>query len=246
MRQIGDVSHIFVVPIEGGDPQQLTFSSSTNACPAWSPDGKEIAFFTERDGMQRIATISANGGAERLFVKSRPRDVDIFWAPGPRIVYEGENGKLQILDPVSEEEISFPKEDWEGPLSYGRLSPDGKSIAVRVSFRPDPKRREFVSRLVVASLETGARRTVSEKQGFLSLIGWTADGNGIYFLDSSSEESVIVLIPAKGGEPKLVARLPFARDEVGTCVAIPDGSAFVCNVWKSQSDIWLLENFDPE
>ena len=244
-RRMGDATHIFVISIEGGDPQQLTFSNSENVCPAWSPDGKDVAFFTIADSIRRIATISADGGAERLFTKSRPRTVFVSWASGPRIVYNGENGKLQILDPVSEEEVSFPEEDWEGPLSNGQLSPDGKSIAARMSFRQDPKRREYSSHLIVASLKTGARRAVNEKRGFL--IGWTADGSGIYFLDYSSEERpVIILIPAAGGKPKLVARLPFARDEVGICAAIPDGSAFICDVRKSQSDIWLLENFDAE
>jgi hypothetical protein len=36
--------------------------------------------------------------------------------------------------------------------------------------------------------------------------------------------------------------LPF--DEIGSVTPLPDGNQFVCTVYSSKSDVWLVENFD--
>src|SRR5688572_1457383 len=40
------VNQIYVVPIGGGEPKQLTKGGSSSSQPRWSPDGKKIAFVT--------------------------------------------------------------------------------------------------------------------------------------------------------------------------------------------------------
>jgi Tol biopolymer transport system component len=41
---------IWVVPVVGGAPVQLTTHSADDYCPAWSPDGTQIAFHSDRSG----------------------------------------------------------------------------------------------------------------------------------------------------------------------------------------------------
>jgi TolB protein len=235
---MGDASYIHVIPIDGGTAQQLTFSGSANG-PAWSPDGKEIAFVSFTNGVQRLAIVSANGGTPRVFDKSRPSVPDVSWAPGARIVYQAEDGRLRILDPVTEEEMTFPTEDMEGRVGMGRLSPDGNHIAVDMWLGPRP------SGLLLAALDSSARRTVSEEDW--GPVAWSPDGSGIYARGETEEGyPAIFRIPAEGGEATLVARLPFTREELGWAAVTPDGRGIVCEVAREQSDIWLMENFDPE
>src|SRR5438876_6242729 len=64
----GYESHLWLVPMQGGDPRRITFGEHKNGSAAWSPDGKTIAFVSDRrDKMQQIFRLSLDGGeAERL------------------------------------------------------------------------------------------------------------------------------------------------------------------------------------
>jgi dipeptidyl aminopeptidase/acylaminoacyl peptidase len=52
---------IWVVPLLGGAPQQLTRDGETNERARWSPDGKSIAFISDRGGSSQIWTMNPDG-----------------------------------------------------------------------------------------------------------------------------------------------------------------------------------------
>jgi len=54
---------IFVVPASGGQPRRLTSDRRFLAGLAWTADGKEIVFSSNRGGLFRLWRISASGGA---------------------------------------------------------------------------------------------------------------------------------------------------------------------------------------
>jgi len=58
---------IWVQPVAGGDPVQVTKSTAADTQPAWSPDGATIVFRSERDE-GGLYLVPALGGAERLLV----------------------------------------------------------------------------------------------------------------------------------------------------------------------------------
>ena len=47
--------HLWVVPATGGDAKQLTSGPGEDR-PRWSPDGKKLAFVSDRDGTQQVWT----------------------------------------------------------------------------------------------------------------------------------------------------------------------------------------------
>ena len=53
---------IYKVPAQGGTAVQLTTQASYEANPVWSPDGKQIAFASDRNGNFDLFIMPADGG----------------------------------------------------------------------------------------------------------------------------------------------------------------------------------------
>jgi Tol biopolymer transport system component len=86
---------------EGGrELARLTSDPAEDSWPAWSPDGKWIAFNSKRDGRWEIYVIKADGTAERRLTRHESqRSLSPSWSPdGRRIVFyvEKGDGKDQI------------------------------------------------------------------------------------------------------------------------------------------------------
>jgi tricorn protease len=56
---------IWTVPIDGGVAKSITTHSAKDSSPKFSPDGKEIAFVSEREGTPQIFVMASTGGAPK-------------------------------------------------------------------------------------------------------------------------------------------------------------------------------------
>ncbi len=86
----GSGYHIWIVPVTGGDPVQLTTDAANDMTPSWSPDGSQIAFTSNRSGSYHIWTMSASG-QNPVQVTSDPTRSEGYpvWSPdGNAIVFE--------------------------------------------------------------------------------------------------------------------------------------------------------------
>ena len=77
-----------MVDVAGGEPVQLTDSPGRDATPAWSPDGRKIAFWSGRDGNAEIYVMNADGSDQTRLTDSPEADMNPAWSPdGSRITY---------------------------------------------------------------------------------------------------------------------------------------------------------------
>ncbi len=73
---------IYSVAIEGGAATPLTDGIAWNFQPRFSPDGREIAFISDRDGADNIWVMSADGGEPRQISSERENNLhNPYWAP---------------------------------------------------------------------------------------------------------------------------------------------------------------------
>ena len=129
VRAVGD---LWTMPI-GGAPQRVTHDSSLETDPAWSPDGKSLAYSSDRDGFMNIWVRDLQSGADRQVTHGTAAAMQSAWSPdGSRIAFSDPDGQIQIVDVKS------------GVVSRGARS---LNEAGRASWAPDGRS------LVVSSLE---------------------------------------------------------------------------------------------
>jgi serine/threonine protein kinase/Tol biopolymer transport system component len=90
----GTVTHVGVVPKEGGAVEQITDETGLSAPGAWSPDGEHIAFAGRRDGVWNVWMVSRRTRASRQLTHfTAPSDYVSYpsWSPdGHRIAFSRE------------------------------------------------------------------------------------------------------------------------------------------------------------
>ena len=65
-RVTSSVSDIYLVPIAGGEPKRLTSDKANTRGLAWTPEGDEIIFASQRRGISSLWRIGARGGEPEL------------------------------------------------------------------------------------------------------------------------------------------------------------------------------------
>ena len=82
---------LWLVPVDGKAPRPLTAAKAMDTSPLWSPDGRSIAFLSDRGGASQVHTIDPTGG-EAAQLTRFPVDVGSFrWSPdGLRLAFSAE------------------------------------------------------------------------------------------------------------------------------------------------------------
>lgn len=78
---------IFTVPSNGGDATRLTFNPSYDSTPIWSPDGKQIAFSSDRNGSMDVYLMPANGGSEKRLTYNSGSELAEAFSPDGNEIY---------------------------------------------------------------------------------------------------------------------------------------------------------------
>jgi dipeptidyl aminopeptidase/acylaminoacyl peptidase len=172
----GRRTHLFVVPVEGGTPRDLTpgdrdappFSLASADNYAISPDGKELVFVMNQD--ENLATSTNN---------------DLFVVP----LAGGEVKKVS----------NNPAAD-DAPV----YSPDGRYLAYRAQMRPGFESDRY--RLMLHERATGAVTNLTESfDRWVDTIAWSPDSTRLFFTAEDRGRQPIYTIPVGGGAVRLTA-----------------------------------------
>ena len=76
----------YKVSAKGGEAVQLTTQESSESSPVWSPDGKQIAFASDRFGNTDVFVMPANGGFARRLTTKFASGVHSVFSPDGKII----------------------------------------------------------------------------------------------------------------------------------------------------------------
>ena len=130
---------IFTVPASGGEATRLTSQPSYDQLPVWSPDGKTIAFASDRYGNFDIFTVAADGSSgtwKRLTYNSASELPEAFTPDGKEVLFSA-----TIQDPATSAQFPTGRmtELYAVPVSGGATRQYLATPARNLSWAPDGK-----------------------------------------------------------------------------------------------------------
>jgi dipeptidyl aminopeptidase/acylaminoacyl peptidase len=89
--------HIWLYEKTSGSVRQFTYSAKDESSPRWSPDGKQLAFTSNRGDQQQIYVMRADGGEASAVTKGKRSVSSFAWSPdGKQIAFLAPDAKSEV------------------------------------------------------------------------------------------------------------------------------------------------------
>jgi Tol biopolymer transport system component/DNA-binding winged helix-turn-helix (wHTH) protein len=223
-----------------GAPQQITFDDADIESLAWTRDGRELIFSSDRRGRHELWRVPLSGHREPVRLHAMGEDAtDLAIAPnGVRLVYS---------------QGTYHGSIWKTPIEGGRAGPPIQVTATTArdkfsQFSPDGRRIAFQSKRsgvdeiwVCDADGSNAVQLTSFQKGMSGTPRWSPDGKTIAFDSNVTGNWDIWLIGAEGGSPRRLTTNPAAdfipswsRD--GQLIYFASSRSGSSNIWKIRQD----------
>ena len=214
-----------------GSGRQLTNAAKSSMQPAFSPDGKWIAFISDRSDTRQIFRLSLDGGEAEVLTSGTDGVTAFAWAPdGARVAYTMTDPVTATMKERTENYGEYTHEDHDArmaqlhvidlrtktsrPLTAGAFvvgsfawAPDGTRIAFdhRVNSDAGMSGTADISLVDVSSAQV---TSLVAQAGPDTNPKWSPDGRQIAFESAMAktfyffENGAVAVVPATGGTPE--------------------------------------------
>ncbi|MBI1901539.1 MAG: PD40 domain-containing protein [Planctomycetia bacterium] len=178
---------------DGSDLKPLVVSEgklSHEEWPAWSPDGKQLAFTSTRDGNQELYVCRRDGSERKRLTSDPAHDAHPCWSPdGKSVVFAtGRWGNLELAS-VEVESLKITRlTESRGLDDYPAFSPDGKKLAF-------VSNRDGNLEIYVADADGANPRNATRHEAIDNFPAWTPDGRLTFV--SNRDEGFDVYVKSK-------------------------------------------------
>ena len=247
---MGDV---WKVPAVGGRATRLTVHEAYDETPVWSPDGRSIAFASDRAGNNDIYVIPSGGGApERVTWHSAWDNLQCWSRDGDSLFFTSYRDTLETNLYRVSADGGMPRRVLFDRGFNVSVSPDGRWLAYvrgRTPWWRQHYRGSAARDIWVRAVEGGPSYRIVHSQFDDDRPMWGADGRTLYFVSERADSvaniwKVTVDLPAPGadGGPRAVDG-PFEvthHDHDGVQFArISDDGTLIVYEWDA--GVWKVE-----
>jgi eukaryotic-like serine/threonine-protein kinase len=203
----GRTVDVWVYELARGTESRFTFGTLVNDLPVWSPDGSRIAYRSSSSGHLSVSQKPLNGAPEELLDDlSDNRRADDWSRDGRYIIEEASDPKtnrdIWVL-PVTDGKAGKPFPYLQSPFNeaYGKLSPNGKSLA----YTSDETNRNEVYVQDFAVSPDG-KPAVGRAKWQISTAGgsravWSRDGKELFFIGADQKMMAVEIRPGPKFDP---------------------------------------------
>jgi hypothetical protein len=227
------VSQLVKLSSGGGDVVRL----GVGFAPAWSPDGKRLAFISRRSGSLRVWVSDVDGHQASEIENSTPA-YQVAWLPDGRIAWNLPSGKnFRIHDLSSGRQELLMKESNAAYVGSPLFSPRGDQVALFINRGSQVQRGLWL-------LSWPAREERLLAEGLIP-IAWAASGEWIYASGRERSDRSVFRVSPSTGKIERLGSVPTGSIE-GVCTISADATVAVCPMTESSYDAWVVEHFDPQ
>lgn len=216
---------LYTCAFDGSNPRPLLEGGRNDTGGRWSPDGRWIAFVSERiEKASGLFLVSADGGDARLVSQHRRPISAIAWAPDSRsIAY---SAPVDAADP-----------DESGPAL------DGAPV-VRVTRRLDYKLDgrgyldDLRNQVFVVGLDGGERRRLTSWPREHAGATWSPDGRRLAIVSARTRSAQLMVADVRSGEMRMlgpdtgpVGLLAWSPDSSRLLLAADPGRSYQLDWW---------------
>jgi tricorn protease len=210
--------HIFTVPVTGGTAAPLTAGPAHDTNPVWSPDGRLVAFSSDRYGHYDVFIVSSQGGATRRLTTYSTDAIPTAFTP------DGQNVLFNAYQMESAQSALFPlrifPQLYRVPLEEGRAATmilttpalnahydkAGTSILYEdlKGYEDSWRKHETFSvahDIWIYDSKSGEHRKLSGSMGENRNPVWSTDENSVFYLNEKSGSFNVWKLSLKGGQP---------------------------------------------
>ena len=241
-------SSLWTFHLEGGEARRFTFGQAEDKHARWSPDGKEIAFLSDRSskGTFQIHRLPTDGGEARRISDLARGASNLYWRPqGDRLLALG----LVTVDP-DDRAAGCDRNDGARAEAPDRDKPQ---LCWRLPYKLDGSGYLLDSRshLFLVDPDSGGARQITQGDYDVRSATWAPDGNRICFSrtrDKKGEEhctDIWMMSLGADGQPGETRRLSFEQSNSSSPSWSPDGRwiAFSGSLddGDAQMRLWLID-----
>lgn len=239
---------IWTVEAIGGVARPVTMHEAHDVNPVFSPDGKQIAFSSNRHGSYDVFVVPAVGGKPKRLTFDHASDLVTGWTPdGKNVVFASNRSTAypQVLPECFTVPVEGGAEErlklFEGKEAH--YSPDGKSIA----FVRGPGlwyRRGYHGssndEIWIASADFKTQKPLTNYDGLDGYPMWSPDGSKVYYVSEQGSPNGcanVVVRDVTGSEGSFAKLTNHADDTVRRARISRNGEWIV---YECGVDLWVV------